>query len=60
MSSLKEFGANFGWPRIIIFLFLVALFFAAPTVGVRVDASLPPPLGDRAKTIAGFTEPSER
>ncbi len=40
MRSLKQFGADFGWPRIIIFFFLVALFFAAPAVGVRVDASL--------------------
>ena len=40
MHSLKKVVADFGWPRIIIFLFLVALFFAAPTVGVRVDASL--------------------
>ena len=40
MRSLKQFGADFGWPRIIIFFFLVLLFFAAPTVGVRVDASL--------------------
>ena len=40
MLKFKEFCANFGWPRIIIFFFLIALFFAAPTVGVRVDASL--------------------
>ena len=40
MLSLRKFAAEFGWPRIIIFFFLVALFFAAPTVGVRVDASL--------------------
>jgi len=40
VRSLKQFGADFGWPRIIIFFFLVLLFFAAPTVGVRVDASL--------------------
>jgi simple sugar transport system permease protein len=40
VHSLKKVVADFGWPRIIIFLFLVALFFAAPTVGVRVDASL--------------------
>lgn len=29
-------------------------------IEVRVDGSLPPPLGDRAKTIAGFTEPSTK
>jgi len=40
VRSLRQFGADFGWPRIIIFFFLVALFFAAPAVGVRVDASL--------------------
>jgi acetolactate synthase-1/2/3 large subunit len=27
-------------------------------IEVRVDGSVPPPLGDRAKTIAGFTKPS--
>jgi thiamine pyrophosphate-dependent acetolactate synthase large subunit-like protein len=25
-------------------------------IEVRVDGSVPPPLGDRAKTIAGFTK----
>ena len=40
MRRLRQFAADFGWPRIIIFFFLVALFFAAPLVGVRVDASL--------------------
>ena len=40
MRRLKQFGADFGWPRIIIFFFLIALFVAAPSVGVRVDASL--------------------
>jgi acetolactate synthase-1/2/3 large subunit len=29
-------------------------------IEVRVDGMIPPPLGDRAKTIAGFTEPSEK
>ena len=29
-----------GWPRIIIGLFLLGLFIAAPFVGVRVDTSL--------------------
>jgi simple sugar transport system permease protein len=32
--------ARFGWPRVIIFLFLVLLFAAAPLVRVRLDASL--------------------
>jgi simple sugar transport system permease protein len=31
---------DFGWPRIIIFFFLVALFIAAPFVRVRIDASI--------------------
>ena len=40
MHSLRQFGADFGWPRIIIFFFLIALFVAAPAVGVRLDASI--------------------
>ena len=40
MEKIKEFIENAGWPRIIIALFLLALFVAAPFVGVRVDASL--------------------
>jgi simple sugar transport system permease protein len=36
---LKEFAADFGWPRIIIFLFLVGLFVGAPFVGVSISAS---------------------
>ncbi len=40
MNIIKNFIHDFGWPRIIIFLFVVALFIAAPFVGVRVDASL--------------------
>ncbi|AEE15786.1 ABC transporter permease subunit [Treponema brennaborense] len=32
--------AEFGWPRIIITLFLVSLFIAAPFVGVSMSASL--------------------
>lgn len=39
-SKLKSFIENAGWPRIIIGLFLLALFVAAPFVGVRLDASL--------------------
>ena len=37
---IKKFIENAGWPRIIIALFLLALFVAAPFVGVRVDTSL--------------------
>lgn len=39
-NKLQEFIENAGWPRIIIGLFLLALFVAAPFVGVRIDASL--------------------
>ncbi len=39
-NKLQEFIENAGWPRIIIGLFLLALFIAAPFVGVRIDASL--------------------
>ncbi|MBR1657524.1 MAG: ABC transporter permease [Synergistaceae bacterium] len=37
---IKRFIENAGWPRIIIALFLLGLFIAAPFVGVRVDTSL--------------------
>ncbi len=40
MRNIKQLAADFGWPRIIIFFFLVALFIAAPFVGVRLDASV--------------------
>ena len=36
---IKKFIENAGWPRIIIGLFLLSLFIAAPFVGVRVDTS---------------------
>lgn len=39
MSKTKSFIKNFGWPRIIIFMFLVLLFIAAPFFGVREDMS---------------------
>ncbi|MDD3981229.1 MAG: ABC transporter permease [Spirochaetia bacterium] len=39
MRNLKTFIQDFGWPRVIIFLFLVSLFIMAPFVGVRLDAS---------------------
>ena len=39
-DKLKQFIENVGWPRIIIALFLFALFIAAPFVGVRIDASI--------------------
>ena len=37
---IGRFIRKAGWPRIIIGLFLLALFIAAPYVGVRVDTSL--------------------
>ncbi len=37
---IHRFIQNAGWPRIIIALFLLGLFIAAPFVGVRVDTSL--------------------
>ncbi|MFZ3111102.1 MAG: ABC transporter permease, partial [Rectinemataceae bacterium] len=40
MLNVKTFIEDFGWPRIIIFLFLMSLFVFAPVVGVRLDASI--------------------
>jgi simple sugar transport system permease protein len=40
MESVRTFIARAGWPRLIIGLFLVALFVAAPFVRVRVSTSL--------------------
>ena len=39
MVEIKEFVKKFGWPRIIIALFLLSLFVIAPFFGVRVDTS---------------------
>ena len=39
-DKLKEFVTDFGWPRLIIFFFVAALFIAAPMVGVKADSSL--------------------
>lgn len=39
MVAIKEFVKKFGWPRIIIALFLLSLFVIAPFFGVRVDTS---------------------
>jgi simple sugar transport system permease protein len=39
-AGIRQFVTDFGWPRLIIFFFVVALFLAAPFVGVRVDNSL--------------------
>lgn len=40
MRNLKTFIEDFGWPRIIIFFFLIFLFIMAPFVRVRLDASI--------------------
>lgn len=40
LDRLKSFIKNFGWPRIIIGMFLLVLFIAAPFVGVNVSTSL--------------------
>ena len=40
MDKIKKFIENAGWPRIIIALFLFALYCAAPFVNVRVDTSI--------------------
>ncbi|MFA5468849.1 MAG: ABC transporter permease, partial [Sphaerochaetaceae bacterium] len=40
MVSIRRFLNSFGWPRIIIGLFLLSLFIIAPFVGVRIGASL--------------------
>ena len=37
---IRRLIENAGWPRVIIGLFLLGLFIAAPFVGVQVDASL--------------------
>ena len=36
---MKDFIADFGWPRLIIFFFVVALFILAPFVGVNIGSS---------------------
>lgn len=40
MAAINRFIKNFGLARIIIALFLLSLFIAAPFFGVRVDTSL--------------------
>ena len=39
-EKIKTFVTDFGWPRLIIFFFVVVLFLTAPFVGVNVDNSL--------------------
>lgn len=40
METMKKIVAKYGLPRVIITLFLFALFVVAPFVGVRVDESV--------------------
>lgn len=40
MSSIRSFINKFGWPRIIIGMFLLSLFIAGPFFGVKTDTSL--------------------
>lgn len=40
MVALSDFIKKFGWPRIIIGLFLLSLFIAAPFFDVRLDTSI--------------------
>ncbi len=40
MKNVKQFIEEVGWPRVMIAGFLVLLFFMAPFVNVRLDASL--------------------
>jgi len=38
-EKIKAFVTDFGWPRLIIFFFVVALFIVAPFVGINIDSS---------------------
>ncbi len=40
VTKIKAFIKNFGWPRIIIALFLIVLFIIAPFVRVSIAASI--------------------
>lgn len=40
MSSIRGYINKFGWPRIIIGMFLLSLFIAGPFFGVKTDTSL--------------------
>ncbi len=40
MVAVNQFIKNFGWPRIIIGLFLLSLFILAPFFGVAIDSSI--------------------
>jgi len=38
-DRIESFVTDFGWPRLIIFFFVVILFMVAPFVGIKVDSS---------------------
>ncbi|MFT5872180.1 MAG: simple sugar transport system permease protein [Clostridium sp.] len=40
MVAINKFIKDFGWPRMIIGIFLLSLFIIAPFFGVRIDTSL--------------------
>lgn len=40
MAALNQFINKLGWPRLIIAMFLMALFVAAPFFGIRLDTSI--------------------
>ncbi|MDC7243238.1 MAG: ABC transporter permease, partial [Sphaerochaetaceae bacterium] len=40
IDRIRDFIKHFGWPRIIIGLFLLTLFVMAPFVGVNINTSL--------------------
>ncbi|OQY09707.1 MAG: ABC transporter [Marinitoga sp. 4572_148] len=40
MEKIKKYIIDFGWPRIIIALFLLILFIIAPFVNIRVSTSI--------------------
>ena len=39
-DRIRDFVSDFGWPRLIIFFFVAALFITAPFVGVKADSSI--------------------
>jgi simple sugar transport system permease protein len=38
-DRIESFVVDFGWPRLIIFFFVVILFMVAPFVGIKIDSS---------------------
>ncbi|MCX7885085.1 MAG: ABC transporter permease [Caloramator sp.] len=40
MNKINQFIKNFGWPRIIISIFLISLFIIGPFFGIPTDMSL--------------------